>query len=243
MEHVFFITYGGYATNGNKYVPYKAIVHSPEEAIATINTWKSYGRKNSTAPGDCIVVNELTEKKIRSLFANGLGTYPNGESCTYVGVRTTGCGAWEIGFHHALADSVEEHERIINELNEIQEQKRKDARKEYEQRRLAELNVQRRGWYHVELIYTGYVFAHKGNDRIKDFTFSGDVIADSGADAYSKVVKELHTDGLTYHGDLVIVEGIPDETSDDFTFAFLGVKTDDGYSVEKWEEWKAKGEI
>jgi hypothetical protein len=26
-------------------------------------------------------------------------------------------------------------------------------------------------------------------------------------------------------------------------YTFLGVKTDDGYSVEKWEEWKAKGEI
>ena len=26
-------------------------------------------------------------------------------------------------------------------------------------------------------------------------------------------------------------------------FLFLGVKTDDGYSVEKWEEWKKNGEI
>ena len=243
MLNAVYITYGGQANNGNYYFPYKAIAHSADEAIAVINTWKSYGRKYSVSPADNIRVNAVSEKKIRALFKDGFGQYLTGEPKSYMGIRTTGCGAWEIGFHHALADSVEEHERIINELNEIQEQKRKDARKEYEQRRLAELNVQRRGWYHVELIYTGYVFAHKGNDRIKDFTFSGDVIADSGADAYSKVVKELHTDGLTYHGDLVIVEGIPDETSDDFTFAFLGVKTDDGYSVEKWEEWKAKGEI
>ena len=33
-NNVFCITYGGRANNGNTYVPYKAIAHTAEEAIA-----------------------------------------------------------------------------------------------------------------------------------------------------------------------------------------------------------------
>lgn len=32
-------------------------------------------------------------------------------------------------------------------------------------------------------------------------------------------------------------------TSSGYDFAFLGVKTDEGYSVDKLNEWKEKGEI
>ena len=238
MANVFFITYGGYAKNGNKYVPYKAIVHSPEEAIATINTWKSYGRKNSTAPGDCIVVNEVTEKKIRALFANGLGTYPNGESCTYVGVRTTGCGAWEIGFTYPLADTLQEHERIYNERQAAREAARKEREREIRREREAALNEVRRGWYHVEMDITLYVFARHGNDHFANTTFCGTVLAESGADAYDKAVSEIENNPMLYHGNPIVVHAIPDAWSDDFSFTFLGMRTDDGYSVEEWEKWK-----
>ena len=236
MANVFFITYGGYAKNGYKYVPYKAIVHSPEEAIATINTWKSYGRKNSTAPGDCIVVNEVTEKKIRSLFADGLGTYPNGASCSYVGVRTTGCGAWEIGFTYPLADTLQEHERIYKERQATREAARKEREHEIKREREAALSVRRRGWYHVEMTYTAYVFARHGNDHLTSLTFSGDVIAGSGIEAYNKAVSEILNNPMTYHGDATVVQAIPDASSDGFSFTFLGVRTDDGYSVKEWEE-------
>lgn len=238
MANVFFITYGGYAKNGYKYVPYKAIVHSPEEAIATINTWKSYGRKNSTAPADRIVVNEVTEKKIRALFANGLGTYPNGESCTYVGVRTTGCGAWEIGFTYPLADTLQEHERIYNERQKALEAARKEREREIQREREAELNVRRRGWYHVEMDITLYVFARHGNDYFANTTFCGTVLAESGADAYDKAVSEMENNPMLYHGNFTDVHAIPDAWSDDFSFTFLGIRTDDGYSVEEWEKWK-----
>ena len=232
MANVFFITYGGYAKNGNKYVPYKAIVHSPEEAIATINTWKSYGRKNSTAPGDCIVVNEVTEKKIRALFANGLGTYPNGESCSYVGVRTTGCGAWEIGFTYPLADTLQEHERIYNERQKAREAARKEREHEIQREREVALSEVRRGWYHVEMDITLYVFARHGNDHFANTTFCGTVLADSGADAYDKAVSEIENNPMLYHGNPTVVHTIPDAWSDDFSFTFLGMRTDDGYSVE-----------
>lgn len=243
MKNVFYITYGGRAKNGNSYVPCQAIAHTADEAIAVINTWKSYGRKNSTDPADRIVVNEVTEKKIRNLFRDGFGTYPSGEPRTYMGVRTTGCGAWEIGFCPALADTVEEHNRIYNELKEMGEQKRKEARKEYEQRRLAELNEQRRGWYRVEIRYTIAILT---NFSFADRTFIGDIIADSGADAYRKAVKYLEScppEVVNFHRETATLHAYVEMTSDDFSFTFLGVKTDDGYSVEKWNEWKAKGEI
>ena len=238
MANVFFITYGGYAKNGYKYVPYKAIVHSPEEAIAVINTWKSYGRKNSTNPTDRIVVNEVTEKKIRALFADGLGTYPSGEPCTYVGVRTTGCGAWEIGFSYPLADTLQEHERICNERQKTLEAARKEREREIRREREAVLNVRRRGWYHVEMDITLYVFARHGNDHFANTTFCGTVLAESGMDAYDKAVSEIENNPMTYHGDATAVQAIPDASSDDFSFTFLGMRTDDVYSVGEWEKMK-----
>lgn len=241
-NNIFCITYGGRANNDNTYVPYKAIAHTADEAIAQINTWHPYGRKNST---DTITVNEATAEKIRTLFRDGFGCYPSGEPRTYLGLRTTGCGAWEIGFHPALADTLEEHERIYNEQREAAKQERKRLAEAAIQRRLEELNEQKRGWYHAELTVRAMVFARKGNDYMTDLTFSGNVIADSGADAYDKALKHVmeHPEELTHRGNMASLHAWPDMVSRDFSFTFLGVKTDEGYSVEKWNEWKEKGKI
>lgn len=61
MLNAVYITYGGQANNGNYYFPYKAIAHSADEAIAVINTWKSYGRKYSVSPADNIRVKSQRE--------------------------------------------------------------------------------------------------------------------------------------------------------------------------------------
>lgn len=242
MANVFCITYGGRANNGNTYVPYKAIAHTADEAIAVINTWKTYGRKTSS---DCITVNAATAEKIRALFRDGFGNYPSGQPVTYLGLRTTGCGAWEIGFHPALADTLEEHERIYNEQREAARAERRRQAEAATQRRLGELNEQRRGWYHAELTVRAMVFAQQGNDYMTDLTFSGNVIADSGADAYEKALAHVqeHPEELTHRGNLATLHAWPDMTSRDYDFQFLGVKIDEGYSVEKWNEWKEKGEI
>jgi hypothetical protein len=242
MANIFCITYGGPARNGNTYTPFKAIAKTADEAIAVINTWKTYGRKTSA---DNIVVNEKTAEKIRDLFRDGFGTYPSGQPRTYVGLRTTGCGAWEIGFHPALADTIEEYERIYNEQREAAKAERKRLAEAAIQGRLAELNEQRKGWYHAELTIRAMVFAQKGNDYMTDLTFSGNVIADSGADAYDKALKHVmdHPEELTHRGNLATLHAWPDMTSHDYSFTFLGVKTDEGYSIDKWEEWKKNGEI
>ena len=242
MANIFCITYGGPARNGNTYTPYKAIAKTADEAIAVINTWQTYGRKTSA---DNIVVNEKTAEKIRDLFRDGFGTYPSGQPRTYVGLRTTGCGAWEIGFHPALADTLEEHERIYNERREAAKAERKRLAEAAIQGRLAELNEQRKGWYHAELTIRAMVFAQKGNDYMTDLTFSGNVIADSGADAYDKALKHVmdHPEELTHRGNMATLHAWPDMTSHDYSFTFLGVKTDEGYSIDKWNEWHEKGEI
>jgi hypothetical protein len=243
MANVFCITYGGPARNGNTYTPYKAIAHTADEAIAVINTWQTYGGKRDYASP--IMVNATTEQKIRDLFRDGFGTYPSGQPRTYVGLRTTGCGAWEIGFHPALADTIEEHERIYNEQREAAKAERKRLAEAAIQSRLAELNEQRKGWYHAELTIRAMVFAQKGDDYMTDLTFSGNVVADSGADAYDKALKHVmdHPEELTHRGNMATLHAWPDMTSHDYSFTFLGVKTDEGYSVEKWEEWKKNGEI
>jgi len=243
MANVFCITYCGPARNGNTYTPYKAIAHTADEAIAVINTWQTYGGKRDYASP--IMVNATTEQKIRDLFRDGFGNYPSGQPRTYVGLRTTGCGAWEIGFHPALADTIEEHERIYNEQREAAKAERKRLAEAAIQSRLAELNEQRKGWYHAELTVRAMVFAQRGNDYMTDLTFSSNVIADSGADAYDKALKHVmdHPEELTHRGNMATLHAWPDMTSHDFDFTFLGVKTDEGYSLDKWNEWKEKGEI
>lgn len=232
MTNVFFISYGGRANNGNTCVPYKAIAHTADEAIAVINTWKPYGRKSTT---ENIVVNERTAEKIRTLFKDGFGTYPSGEPRTYLGLRTTGCGAWEIGFHPALADTLEEHERIYNKQRETAKAERMRQAEAAKQRRLAELSEPRRGWYHVELDLELMVFATKGNDYITTSTFEGNIIADSGMDAYNKAVKYVqdHPEELTHRGNMAVLQFWAEPDGSGFRCTFLGVKTDDGYSVEK----------
>lgn len=232
----FYIYYGGEARNGNTYIPHKAVAHTADEAIAVINTWRTYGRKNS---GEYIIVNERTEGKIRRLFRDGLGTHRWEE------MRTTGCGAWSIVFMPALADTLEEHLRIMHEQREVAREMRMAQAKAVKELRLKNLNEQRRGWYHVELEICLQVFSNNGNDYRTKKTFSGNIIADSGADAYNKAVAhiESHPEEVEHNGNVAILETVAEATSHGYEFTFLGVKTDEGYSVEKWQEWHDVGEI
>ena len=237
------VSYEGTSRNGNTYNPYKAVVHTADEAIATINTWKTYGKKDSQNDWDQIKVNATSEKKIRELFANGFSVTYDGYKSDCVTLRTTGCGCWDIIIRPALADTLEEHNRIYNEQREAAKQERLRKAEEAKQRRLTELNEQKRGWYHVELELRLSVFNNHGNDYRTDKTFSGNVIANSGMDAYDKAVKAIHDEGFTHRGNIALLESWADPTSHGYEFLFLGVKTDEGYSVEKWEEWKRNGEI
>ena len=237
-NQAFLVSYEGTTRNNNVCNPYKAVVHTADEAIATINTWHTYGHHD-----EFIVVNDVAEKKIRELFTNGFVEQYGGGKSTAVTLRTTGCGCWDIIIRPALADTLEEHNRIYNEQREAAKQERMRQAEAAKQRRLAELNEQKRGWYHVELELRLSVFNNNGNDYRTEKTFSGNVIANSGMDAYDKAVNEIKNEGFTHRGNIAMLESWAEPTSHGYEFLFLGMKTDDGYSVEKWEEWKRNGEI
>lgn len=243
MEKSFFVCYSGTDRYGNTHVPYKAVVQTADEAIAVINTWKTYGKKDSSNRLEQIVVNALTETKIREYFANGQIITYDGYKTDYLKVRTTGCGCWDIIIRHALADTLEEHERIYNEQREIAKQERMHQAEIAKQKRLDELNELKRGWYHVELELCLSVFNSHGNDYRTNMTFSGSVIADSGMDAYRKAVEDIKKEGFTHRGNIAILETWAEPTSNGFQCTFLGVKTDEGYSVKLWEEWHKNGDI
>ena len=231
-NQAFLVSYEGFSRNNNPCNPYKAVVHTADEAIAVINTWHTYGHHD-----EFIVVNDYTAGKIRELFDDG--------TSTSVTLRTTGCGCWDIVIRPALADTLEEHERIYKEQREAAKKERMKAIEAAKKRRLAELNEQKRGWYHVSLEIRLYVFANCGNDWIEDSDYSCNLIADSGMDAYQQVVKWVkdNPQELTVRGNMTSLQSFCDPTDGGFECSFLGVKTDDGYSVEKWEEWKKNGEI
>ena len=250
MTQSIFISYGGTDRYGNTHTPYKAVVQTADEAIAVINTWKTYGKKDSTEQWNQITVNAQTEKKIREYFSKGVVTTWEGYKLDHLSVRTTGCGCWDIIIRPALADNMDDHERIYNEQREAAKAERMRQAEAYKQKRLAELNEQRRGWYHVSLEIKLYVFRNKGNDYMPVCNYSCTLIADSGMDAYDKTFEylrehpnELQTKGMSNRGDMAVFQSACNPTSHDYEFTFLGVKTDDGYSVEKWQEWHDKGEI
>lgn len=237
-NQAFLVSYEGTTRNNNVCNPYKAVVHTADEAIATINTWHTYGHHD-----EFIVVNAVAEKKIRELFTNGFVEQYGGGKSNAVTLRTTGCGCWDIVIRPALADTLEEHNRIYNEQREAAKAMRMAQAAAVKELRLKELNEQKRGWYHVELELRLSVFNNHGNDYRTDKTFSGNVIANSGMDAYDKAVKEIKNEGFTHRGNIAMLESWAEPTSHGYEFLFLGVKTDDGYSVEKWKEAKRNGEI
>ena len=240
-NQTFCITYGGTRRNGNTSVPYTAIAHTADEAIATINTWHTYGHR----VGDTIHVNDYAAGKIRELFRAGIKQEHQGKRVCYGNFRTTGCGCWSISFYPALADTIEEHNRLCKEQFEAARQERMKAAETARQCRLAELYEQKRGWYHVSLELRLHVSAKRGNDWMEDADYSCNLIADSGMDAYDKVVDFVKNNPqeLTVRGNFTVLQSFCGPTDDGFECVFLGVKTDDGYSVEKWEEWKRNGEI
>ena len=240
-NQAFCVTYGGYDRIGRVWTPYKAIAHSPEEAIAVINTWHLYGATKTS--GDLIEVNERTAEKIREIFANGLGTYPSGEPRTRSEeLRTKNCGAWGITLYPALADTIEEHERIYKEQCKAAREERKRKAAEERDRRMTEMGRERKGWYAVMMTFHCWRWNdRRGEHQWVERQFSGNCIASSQMDAYHKACQDIEKNTDPFDG-----QGFefPDMTNQSmFDATFLGVKTDDGYSVEKWEEWKKNGEI
>lgn len=221
------------------YFNQKAVCNSAEEAIQFINQLQFRGN------GHKLVCNENCSRRLEALFDGEFKYYPSGNVhfIIYNGkaiegfseLATTGCSTTRIKIYKALADTIEEHDRIYLLRLEEEKAKRLEENEQRIQRRLSELHEQKKGWYSVSLNFDRAKFGRSGI-YYTDSDFSGCIVADSGLDAFNKTVKHLINSV-----DVLPDSQFPEMISSRYFFEFLGVKTDEGYSVELWEQWKKEG--
>ncbi|WP_036882179.1 hypothetical protein [Prevotella disiens] len=229
------------------YFSKKQMCETAEQAIEFINGLKYRNQENQRN----ISVNEHTKKILHSAFATEWQTNNYGQPFLMLNgmyrsgnieIATTGCGNTRIYGYKPLGDTVEEHDKAVAAKANAMRVKQEDFfNKKLEERKI-ELNAIRKGWYHVELEIRINVLNKIGNDYVADKTFSGDIIAESGMDAYNKAVEYVKKSpselcAITTTG---ILQDYSNPYDNGFSFIFLGVRTDDGYSVEKWEELMEK---
>lgn len=223
------------------YFSEKRMCENAEQAIEFINSLHFHGNENCPK----LVVNDKTNEQLHDLFEAEWHT--EGQGFPYIEVikkancfcswdkyydghdlRTTNCRNTSIKMYYPLGDSIEEHE---SEYNRRMEEKRNASilRAQAErERREKELFEKREGWYSVSLTYTRIAYPKM---NYVESTFTGKCIASSGADAYAKALKEIEKDGEASMG-----ASFPDVCSGNYSFVFLGVKTDDGYTMKELEE-------
>lgn len=212
------------------YCGQKGMAATPEEAKRVIETFHGYGRPSNPT----LIVNAQTEAKINSIYADANAQRRD--------LRTTNCGAKGIDFYPALADTLDEHERIYRERCKIEKRDRLAKAEALKQKMLQEWNEQRRGWYSVSV--EGTALRPDGCCSRCWLTFSGHIIADSKMDAYNKFLdpsKNGPADMCRERG--LSFENCSAWNSTRTEVLFLGMKTDYGYSVDAWEEAKKNGAI
>ena len=207
----FLAIYFGYQNWSRRNIERGIVFDTIEELEAWMGTTTTYCNKGC----ENLSLNENSRRKVEE--------YMNGSHEKPMFFKTTGCGSWEIILTTTDCETFEEYRQ---QRDEAANQKAHDR----EQKRLGELYEQKKGWYRVTLELTGDGIVERGYK-----TFTGDVIAASGAEAYDKAVRECQKLAPCYEPAEMINSG--------YSFEFLGVLTDDGYSVEKWNEWKNNGVI
>lgn len=215
----------------------KKICKSAEEAIDFINSLHFRNNENCQK----LVVNERVKELLTDLFngkweKEGEGfpfilvekktpisydrrKYYNGHQ-----IRTTNCSSTAINMIMPLAETVEEHDA---EFERIAEEKRLAFIRREEKlraKREQELLEVKEGWYSVSLTYERM---RMSDMRMIETTFTGKCIAKSGYDAYNKAIADLEKDGEASFNAIY-----PEAVSADYDFIYLGVKTDDGYTMQ-----------
>lgn len=186
------------------------------ETIEQLEAWMATTTTYCNPGRPCLQLNPSSREKVENWLAQP-------DKPFYF--KTTNCGCWDILLTTTNCDSFDEYKQQRDEAAKQKAQAR-------EQKRLAELYEPRKGWYGVNLELSGDGITTHPNS-CKDFT--GKVIADNGAEAYKKAVSECQAMAPGYSPAGMLSSG--------YSFEFLGVKTDDGYSVELWQQWKNEGTI
>lgn len=217
-----------------KYYNKKAIFNSVEEAETWINELHDHDNESERS----ISVNDSIHCHLVNIFS---------KEDEGMKMQTTGCSPDNFIYcFPALADTVEEHEKLwfAREVeHKAQEQaehtkKQADFEKRQAERKAAfavrekELKAMPKGWYEVVIsyLYTSKttMCPHKNTESFKG-------IADNGWDAYHKVLDLLKQkyNAFLHEYDTIL----------DADIAFLGMKTDNGYSIDAWAKAKAEGAI
>jgi len=217
----------------------KALCTNAEEAISFINSLEFRGN------GHRLVCNENCCNRLHALYEGEPVYHPSGNVSFikhngkfvegFSDLATTGCSTTRILIYPALADTIEEHDRIYSEKIEEEKVQRLAENEQRIQNRLAELHKEKKGWYSVGLNFDRAKFGRSGI-YYNESDFSACIIASSGADAFNKTIKHL-----IESVDVLPDSQYPEMISSRYYFEFLGVKTDDGYSVDLWEKWKEEG--
>lgn len=212
----------------------KAILNSVEEAETWINNLHDHDNEAERS----IIVNNAIHCHLVNIFS---------KEDEGMKMQTTGCSPDSFIYcYPALADTVEEHERLWlareaeRKAKEQAERVKKQA--EYEKKlaehktslmiREKELKAMPKGWYEVVI---SYLYTSNMTISLRKSTESFEGIADNGWEAYHKVLELLKQkyNGFLHEYDNILEADI----------AFLGMKTDNGYSIDAWAEAKAEGTI
>ena len=204
--------YSGYQNWSRRNVE-KGIVF---KTIEQLEAWMSTTTTYCNTGWPCLQLNPASREKVENWMAQP-------DKPLYF--KTTGCGSWEILLTRTDCNTFDQYRPQRDEADTHPTHDR-------EPKRLAELYQPRKGWYRVTLELSGNGITTSPH-ACKDF--SGEVIADNGADAYNKAVSECQTMAPDYFP--------ADMLSIGYSFEFLGVKTDNGYSVKKGNDWKSEGAI
>lgn len=199
------------------YCGQKGIAATKEEAIKLIESFRNYGKKD----GKLLIVNDNLSKGLENLFADGV----------IKSFKTVNCGCKAIMIYEALADTVEEHQRLYDERCENEKKERIAASNARREALLKEFREIKRGWYGVNLeincldIRTSRRYAK---------SFNGNIIADSKMDAYNKALGQM--DDFCASREYVF-ESASEWNSSSTDVEFLGMRTDYGYSIDAWYEF------
>lgn len=226
-------TYGGTDRYGRNHVTYRTLAKTPQELYDTMKSWHTYGNKNN----EIISANEHFTHTVNAIFSIDDGSWTDvvrhnaevrvgntGREVATTGIKTKGCGAWEINCYIALADTLEGHEEAYRIQCEQAKQER--IRKAHED---------------AEIRYNEYCQYKPANWALY-ITSPYDVcsqlcfwtIADSQKDAYEK----LH-DEIAYAFSRTI-KGVPGWQS--FTFEKYDIQTIDDIEKDEANERGAYNE-
>ena len=217
-----------------KFYSKKVILDSVEEAENWINNLHDHDNENERN----IVVNDNMHCHLANIFA---------DENEGMKMQTTGCSLDSFIFcFPALADTVEEHERLWfareaerkaqeqtkHEKKQTEFEKRQAERKAAFAVREKELKAMPKGWYEVTV---SYLYSSHVTLRMHKETKSFEGVAENGWEAYHKVLDQLKKkyNGFLHDWDDILEADI----------SFLGMRTDEGFSVKTWSKAKAKGII